>query len=155
LKTKESYMIIETKGRIIINSKNNIGIYKTVEIDLQEKALTDCEIIDIDKCKDIIDNFESIKEIFNNEEDKQFLKLKDIITEYNKLSENKKSDNTLILEVVTINKIDEITYNAINCFIPNEFILDFKSKESNFLIYTNSEEVISDFRWISERGSFV
>lgn len=148
-------MIIETKGRIIINSKNNIGIYKTVEIDLQEKALTDCEIIDIDKCKDIFDNFESIKEIFNNEEDKQFLKLKDIITEYNKLSENKKSDNTLILEIVTINKIDEITYNAINCFIPNEFILDFKSKESNYLIYTNSEEVISDFRWISERGSFV
>jgi vesicle coat complex subunit len=148
-------MIIETKGRIIINSKNNIGIYKTVEIDLQEKALTDCEIIDIDKCKDIFDNFESIKEIFNNEEDKQFLKLKDIITEYNKLSENKKSDNTLILEIVTINKIDEITYNAINCFIPNNFILDFKSKESNFLIYTNSEEVISDFRWISERGSFV
>ena len=148
-------MIIETKGRIIINSKNNIGIYKTVEIDLQEKALTDCKIIDIDKCKNVFDNFESIKEIFNDEEDKQFLKLKDIITEYNKLSENKKSDNTLILEIVTINKIDEITYNAINCFIPNEFILDFKSKESNFLIYTNSEEVISDFRWISERGSFV
>jgi len=105
--------------------------------------------------KDIFDNFESIKEIFNNEEDKQFLKLKDIIIEYNKLSENKKSDNIFILEVVAINKIDEITYNAINCFIPNEFILDFKSKESNFLIYTNSEEVISDFRWISERGSFV
>ena len=148
-------MIIETKGRIIINSKNNIGIYKTVEIDLQEKALTDCEIIDIDKCKNVFDNFESIKEIFNDEEDKQFLKLKDIITEYNELSENKKSDNTLILEVVTINKIDEITYNAINCFIPNEFILDFKSQESNFLIYDDSEEVISDFRWISERGSFV
>jgi hypothetical protein len=148
-------MIIETKGRIIINSKNNIGIYKTVEIDLQEKALTDCEIIDIDKCKDIFDNFESIKEIFNNEEDKQFLKLKDIITEYNKLSENKKSDNTLILEVVTINKIDEITYNAINCFIPNNFILDFKSKESNFLIYDDSEEIINDFKFISERGSYM
>jgi vesicle coat complex subunit len=148
-------MIIETKGRIIINSKNNIGIYKTVEIDLQEKALTDCEIIDIDKCKDIFDNFESIKEIFNNEEDKQFLKLKDIITEYNKLSENKKSDNTLILEIVTINKIDEITYNAINCFIPNNFILDFKSKESNFLIYDDSEEIINDFKFISERGSYM
>ena len=148
-------MIIETKGRIIINSKNNIGIYKTVEIDLQEKALTDCEIIDIDKCKDIFDNFESIKEIFNDEEDKQFLKLKDIITEYNKLSENKKSDNTLILEIVTINKIDEITYNAINCFIPNNFILDFKSKESNFLIYDDSEEIINDFKFISERGSYM
>ena len=148
-------MIIETKGRIIINSKNNIGIYKTVEIDLQEKALTDCEIIDIDKCKDIFDNFESIKEIFNNEEDKQFLKLKDIITEYNKLSENKKSDNIFILEVVAINKIDEITYNAINCFIPNNFILDFKSKESNFLIYDDSEEIINDFKFISERGSYM
>ena len=30
-------MIAETKGRIIVNSKNDIGIYKTVEIDLQEK----------------------------------------------------------------------------------------------------------------------
>ena len=148
-------MITETKGRIIVNSKNDIGIYKTVEIDLQEKALTDCKIIDIDKCKNVFDNFESIKEIFNDEEDKQFLKLKDIITEYNELSENKKSDNIFILEVVTINKIDETTYTAINCFIPNNFILDFKSKESNYLIYTNSEEVINDFKFISERESFV
>lgn len=148
-------MIIETKGRIIVNSKNDIGIYKTVEIDLQEKALTDCKIINIDKCKDIFDNFESIKEIFNNEEDKQFLKLKDIITEYNKLSENKKSDNVFILEVVTINKIDEITYNTRNSFIPNEFILDFKSKDSNYLIYDDSEEIINDFKFISERGSYM
>lgn len=148
-------MIIETKGRIIINSKNNIGIYKTVEIDLQEKALTDCKIIDIDKCKNVFDNFESIKEIFNDEEDKQFLKLKDIITEYNELSENKKSDNIFILEIVTINKIDETTYNAINCFIPNELILDFKSKESNYLIYDDSEEIINDFKFISERESYM
>lgn len=148
-------MIIETKGRIIVNSKNDIGIYKTVEIDLQEKALTDCKIINIDKCKDIFDNFESIKEIFNNEEDKQFLKLKDIITEYNTLSENKTSDNVFILEVVTIDKSDEMTYNAINRFIPNEFILDFKSKDSNYLIYDDSEEIMNDFKFISERGSFV
>lgn len=148
-------MITETKGRIIVNSKNDIGIYKTVEIDLQEKALTDCKILNIDKCKDIFDNFESIKEIFNNEEDKQFLKLKDIITEYYKLSENKKSDNISILEVVTIDKSDEMTYNAINSFIPNEFILDFKSKESNYLIYDDSEEIINDFKFISERGSYM
>lgn len=92
-------MITETKGRIIVNSKNDIGIYKTVEIDLQEKALTDCKILNIDKCKNVFDNFESIKEIFNMEDDKQFLKLKDIINEYNKLSENKKSDNISILEI--------------------------------------------------------
>lgn len=89
------------------------------------------------------------------EDDKQFLKLKDIINEYNKLSENKKSDNISILEIVTINKIDETTYNAINCFVPNEFILDFKSKDSNYLIYDDSEEIINDFKFISERGSFV
>ena len=51
---------------------------------------------------------------------------------------------------ISINKIDEITYNTINSFIPNNFILDFKSKESNYLIYDDSEEIINDFKFISE-----